>query len=57
VTCGFRADHWPLLRPKTLARLRDIPDYASSGAQLVSQHLHELDMPRIAALRADGALT
>ena len=55
VTCGFRADHWPLLRPETLARLRDIPDYASSGSQFVSQHMHELDTPRIAALRAEGA--
>ena len=55
VTCGFRADDWPLLAPETRARLRDIPGYASSGAHFVSQHIHDLDTPRIAALRAEGA--
>ena len=55
VTCGFRGDDWPLLGPETRARLREIPDYAASGSQFVSQHIHQLDTPRIAALRAEGA--
>jgi glycerophosphoryl diester phosphodiesterase len=55
VTCGFRADDWPLLTPETRARLREIPDYADSGSHFVSQHVHDLDSPRIAALRAEGA--
>ena len=55
VTCGFRADDWPLLEAETRARLREIPDYASSGSHFISQHMHDLDSPRIAALRAEGA--
>lgn len=55
VACDFSADHWPHLTPGTRARLRGIPDYADSGSQFVSQHLQDLDTPRIAALRAEGA--
>lgn len=56
VTCGFRADDWPSLTSETRARLREIPDYESSGSQFVSQHIHDLDTPRITKLRAEGAV-
>lgn len=55
VTCAFSADHWPLLKPDTRARLRDIPDYIASGSDFVSHHFEDLDRPRIAELRAEGA--
>ncbi|MGI3210344.1 glycerophosphodiester phosphodiesterase family protein [Roseovarius tibetensis] len=56
VTCDFSAKHWPHLTPETRARLRGIPDYETSGAQFVSHQFRDLHIPRIAALRADGAM-
>ena len=54
VTSAFEARHWPDLSDATRARLRDVPDAARLGAGFVSHQGDALDMPRIAALRADG---
>lgn len=56
VTCAFGNDDWPRLPPETLAHLREIRDYATSQAQFVSHRFHDLDSPRIAELRGDGAM-
>lgn len=56
VTCAFTAGDWPLLTPETRKRLRDMPDYAACGAQFVSHQFDDLDAPRIAALRSEGAM-
>lgn len=55
VTGGYRGKTWPLLKAKTRARLRDIPDYLSSGAHFVSHDVRDLDNPRLAALQGEGA--
>lgn len=55
VTCAYEPDDWPLLRTETRARLRDIPDYDPAGACFVSHDARDLDNPRLAELRAEGA--
>lgn len=55
VTCGFKAIHWPLLRRATRKRLREIPDYASSGASFISHRFDDLARPRVAELKRQGA--
>lgn len=54
VGCGYRADNWPLLREDARARLRGLPDAERVGAAFISQNWHDLDNPRIAALRDRG---
>ncbi|WP_297773244.1 glycerophosphodiester phosphodiesterase family protein [uncultured Roseovarius sp.] len=55
VTCGYTPDDWPLLRPETRNRLRDIPDFRATGADFVSHDIKDLDRPILRHLRADGA--
>ena len=55
VTCGYTAEDWPLLRAETRARLRDIPDYGPTGSVFVSHDIDDLDNPRLADLKAEGA--
>ena len=55
VTCGYTAGDWPMLRAETRARLRGIPDSGETGSVFVSHDIDDLDNPRLAELRADGA--
>lgn len=55
VTCGYRAEDWPTLPPESRDRLRAIPDYAATGSVFVSHDIADLDRPRLADLRAEGA--
>jgi glycerophosphoryl diester phosphodiesterase len=55
VTCGYTAEDWPYLPPEVRDRLRAIPDYAGTGSVFVSHDIADLDRPRLAALRAEGA--
>ena len=55
VTCGYTAPDWPLLPTDIRDRLREIPDYAESGSVFVSHDIADLDRPRLAELRAEGA--
>ena len=55
VTCGYEPDDWPLLKEETRAHLREIPDYDRAGACFVSHHLGDLERPRLAELKAQGA--
>ncbi|EYD73349.1 glycerophosphodiester phosphodiesterase family protein [Limimaricola hongkongensis] len=55
VTCGFDAQDWPDLSPRIADRLREIPDYDNLGASFVSHDARDLDRPRLAELKAQGA--
>lgn len=55
VTCAYRAEHWPDLPDELRARLRGIPDYARAGAVFLSHEVTDLDRPRVADLRSQGA--
>lgn len=52
VTCDYRPEHWPTVPAATRDRLRDIPDFAASGACFISHAHQELASPAVAALRA-----
>jgi len=54
VTSAYDPDAWPL--PKAVcAHLRDIPDFEGSGASFISHEVADLDRPRVAELKAQGA--
>ena len=55
ITAAFTPDHWTHVPPETRARLREIPDYARTGACFVSHEATDLDRPRVAELKAGGA--
>lgn len=55
VTCSYQDDDWPRLSPETRSRLRGIRDYDASASDFVSHHFEDLDRPRIAELRTEGA--
>jgi glycerophosphoryl diester phosphodiesterase len=48
--------NWQLLRPKTRDRLRDIPDYDAAQAAFISHQVDDLANPRVAELKAKGAV-
>lgn len=55
VTSAYRYDEWPL--PKaTCDQLRDIPDYDRTGSCFISHEVDDLDRPRVAELKAQGAM-
>ena len=54
VTARFDAETWPGLPADRRAHLAAIADLAAVGAGFVSHQADALDVPRIAALRADG---
>lgn len=54
VTSAYRAADWPLNQP-TRDRLRDIPDYDRVGASFISHEVADLDRPRVADLKVQGA--
>lgn len=53
VTDSFLPDVWPLSVEKC-DRLREIPDFNSSGACFISHEVDDLTRPRVAELRACG---
>lgn len=55
VTCAFSAEDWPTLPADTRELLREIPDYGRVGACFISHDATDLDAPRVARLKADGA--
>jgi glycerophosphoryl diester phosphodiesterase len=54
VTSAYRADDWPL-SAATCDHLRAIPDYDRVGACFISHEVSDLDRPRVAALKVQGA--
>lgn len=55
-TSAFRVENWPTLSLGVRDRLRDIPDYAATGACFISHEATDLDRPRVADLKAEGAV-
>lgn len=53
VTGSFPPDKWPL-SAVTCERLREIPDFNSSGASFISHEAKDLARPRVVELRASG---
>lgn len=55
VTSAYDPQFWPELTPAICDHLRDIPDYDSCGASFISHEATDLDRPRVAQLRTQGA--
>jgi glycerophosphoryl diester phosphodiesterase len=55
VTSAYRYEDWPLSR-ETCDHLRDIPDYDRAQACFISHEVGDLSAPRVAALKAQGAM-
>jgi glycerophosphoryl diester phosphodiesterase len=53
VTESYPPNDWPL-SAATCDRLREIPDFDSSGASFISHEVQDLARPRVAELRASG---
>lgn len=53
-SCGFPDHDWPALDDETRARLARIADFEGSGASFISHDRHDLENPRVAALKASG---
>lgn len=54
VTSAYVPADWPLPE-QVCARLRDIPDYERTGACFISHEVEDLDRPRVAELKSEGA--
>lgn len=54
-TSAYRPEDWRLLPARTRDKLRDIPDYESTGASFISHEADDLDRPRVADLKRRGA--
>ncbi|MEO0904323.1 MAG: phosphodiesterase, partial [Pseudomonadota bacterium] len=55
VTSSYEAMFWPEVPAETRDILREIPDYDRVGACFISHEATDLDRPRVAALKAQGA--
>ncbi len=55
VTSAYDPQFWPEVPAHVRDRLRDIPDYDRVGACFISHEATDLDRPRVAALKAQGA--
>ena len=55
VTSSYEAVFWPEVPAETRDILREIPDYDRVGACFISHESTDLDRPRVAALKAQGA--
>ena len=55
VTSAYRYEDWPLPRA-TCDLLREIPDYDRVGACFISHEVDDLERPRVAELKAAGAM-
>ena len=49
-TCSWDPEDWPGVPGETCARLRDIPDFGSTGASFISHQASDLDRPRVLEL-------
>lgn len=54
-TSAYGAKHWPKLPEDVRGRLRGIPDYAHTGSVFISHQSDDLERPRVAALKSQGA--
>lgn len=54
VTSSYKAEDWPL-NAATRDHLRNIPDFDRAGATFISHEVADLDRPRVADLKAQGA--
>lgn len=54
-TSSYMAQFWPEVPDQVRDTLRDIPDYARTGACFISHESTDLDRPRVAELKAQGA--
>lgn len=54
VTSAYATNVWPFSKA-VCDRLRGIPDYARSGACFISHEVADLDRPRVAELKSEGA--
>ena len=54
-TCDYAPTDWPTLSKDACARLRGIPDYHRAGASFISHQALDLDNPRVAELKSQGA--
>jgi glycerophosphoryl diester phosphodiesterase len=54
-TAGFGAGSWTVLKPRVRDRLRAIPDYHRVGAGFISHEVTDLNRPRVAQLKDQGA--
>jgi glycerophosphoryl diester phosphodiesterase len=55
VTCAYTKDDFPLLSADIREGLRSIPDYNRAGASFISHDRSDLNNPRVAELKAEGA--
>ncbi len=55
VTSSYQAVFWPNVPQDVRDILREIPDYDRVGACFISHEASDLDRPRVAALKAQGA--
>lgn len=55
VTCSWGPEDAELVSAEVCDRLRTIPDYDRSGSSFISHELADLDRPRVAELKAQGA--
>ena len=55
VTSSYQAMFWPEVPDDVRDRLRGIPDYDRTGACFVSHEANDLDRPRVAELKSQGA--
>ncbi|KJZ19112.1 glycerophosphodiester phosphodiesterase family protein [Loktanella sp. S4079] len=54
-TSSYQPAFWPEIPDATRNKLRDIPDYARTGACFISHEATDLDRPRVAELKNAGA--
>jgi glycerophosphoryl diester phosphodiesterase len=54
-TSNYLAKFWPEVPSDTRHVLREIPDYDRTGACFISHQADDLDRPRVAALKSQGA--
>lgn len=55
-TSAYKPEDWPLIPATVRDRLREIPDYDATGASFISHEAADLDRPRVADLKAAGAV-
>ncbi|SNX68941.1 glycerophosphoryl diester phosphodiesterase [Cereibacter ovatus] len=55
VTSSYRPEDWAPVPTETCDRLRAIPDYDRTDASFLSHEAPDLDRPRVAELKAQGA--
>lgn len=55
VSCAYSAHDFPELHRDVRDHLRAIPDYAKAGARFISHEWDDLNRPRVAELKAEGA--